>query len=266
MLLTLYHEGKLPSDEFAQGMALIEKSQNDLTALESKIRKLLDDLTDEKISVAIYLNSVRLLRKPAGTEKKTPVPKPASNVETTVPKTEISAPEIESPKVPQTSIVLRKTPGALSEEEVKIMLAKKNFYDRNWNKDSKGINHNYVEQTLNGDKIVLDKITSLMWQKSGSPNYLVYSDAENYIRELNNKSFAGFTDWRLPTLEEAMSLMEALMHRDLYIDTKFDRVQSRIWTSDKASYGSAWVVDFDNGLCILGRVDGYFYVRAVRSG
>lgn len=73
ILLALYDEGKLPSDEFAQGMALIEKRQHDLTAIESKIRKLLDDLADEKISVAIYLNSVRLLRKPVGIEKKTPM-------------------------------------------------------------------------------------------------------------------------------------------------------------------------------------------------
>jgi len=92
ILLALYHEGKLPSDEFELGMVLIEKRQHDLTAMESKIRKLLDDLADEKISVAIYLNSVRLLRKPAGTGKTTPVPKPEQKIETKepiIPKTKL---------------------------------------------------------------------------------------------------------------------------------------------------------------------------------
>jgi len=127
------------------------------------------------------------------------------------------------------SIALRKTPATLSEEQVKTMLAEKNFYDSSWNKDGKGLTHNYVEQTLNGDKIVLDKTTGLMWQQSGSHNYMVYSDAEKYIRELNDKSFAGFTDWRLPTLEKAMSLMETQKKNgDLYIDSNFDQTQRRI--------------------------------------
>jgi len=288
ILLALYHEGKLPSDEFSQGMALIEKRQHDLTAIESRIRKLLDDLTDEKISVAIYLNSVRLLRKPAGTGKTTPVPKSEPKVETKepiIPKTEppqisktketIKKPKpkvIKPKKVPKTAVVLRKTPATLSKEQVKAMLKKYDFYcDKPgllftaWsNLQGKGIIHDYEKQTLHGDKVVIDKTTGLMWQQSGSDDYITYAKARKYIDKLNTNSFAGFTDWRLPTLEEAMSLMAPKQHGELYIDPIFDRKQSWIWTSDKYSAGAAWSVSFSHGNCGHDALVTNLYVRAVR--
>ncbi len=278
ILLALYHEGKLPSDEFSQGMALLEKRQHDLTAIESKIRKLLDDLTDEKISVAIYLNSVRLLRKPTGSGKTTPVPKPEQKTETkesTVPKTKPpkiskSKKTIPKPKPKVEKLIrLRKTPTTLSKEQVKNMLKRYGFYcaksillSYSWsNPQGKGIPHNYLKQTLNGDKVVLDKATGLMWQQSGSPDEMTYATAKKYIRDLNTQRLAGYNDWRLPTLEEAMSLMEPKKD-ELYLDSVFDPAQLSIRTADKFSVSSAWTVSFYHGLCHIGISD--LYVRAVR--
>jgi serine/threonine-protein kinase len=68
--------------------------------------------------------------------------------------------------------------------------------------------NDYFEQTLDGDKVVIDSATNLMWQQAGSPEPMPYDSTERYIRELNNKAFAGFKNWRLPTLGEAMPLME----------------------------------------------------------
>lgn len=47
-----------------------------------------------------------------------------------------------------------------------------------------------------------------MWQQSGSENYMNYKDTQAYIEKLKKEKFAGYRDWRLPTLEGAMSLME----------------------------------------------------------
>ncbi len=64
--------------------------------------------------------------------------------------------------------------------------------------------------------IILDEATSLICQQSGSSEAMKYKSAIDWINEFNNKCFAGFNDWRVPTLEEAMSLVENEMkNRDL---------------------------------------------------
>jgi len=113
-------------------------------------------------------------------------------------------------------------------------------------------------------KLVVDHATGLMWQQSGSPNSMFYADAEKYIRDLNNQRFAGYHDWRLPTLEETMSLMEPKAHGDLYLDSIFDRKQRWIWTADEESTGVALVVYFSSGYCNPLPITSLYYVRGVR--
>ncbi len=103
---------------------------------------------------------------------------------------------------------------------------------------------------------------------------MTYPRAERYVRELNNQRFVDYSDWRLPTLEEAMSLMEPQKSSRLYIDLNFDRTQVKIWTADKQSTSRAWVVYFNDGVCFFDDLVEYrleyksakYYVRAVRSG
>jgi hypothetical protein len=53
----------------------------------------------------------------------------------------------------------------------------------------------------------------------------------------------------------------------LHIDLVFDQTQKLIWTADKESVGSAWVVNFSNGYCFIHPVDSSdYFVRAVRIG
>jgi len=115
------------------------------------------------------------------------------------------------------------------------------------------------------EKLVIDDVTSLMWQQSGSTNSMVYANAEKYIRELNDQRFAGYNDWRLPTLEEAMSLMAPKHHTVFCCDLVFDRKQSQIWTADKESAERAWGVHFDYGYCYPYVIANDYFVRAVRS-
>ena len=167
--------------------------------------------------------------------------------------------------------VLRSTPrDTLLPDEVGAMLKRYNFYNRDWgqswsNPQGEGID-NYF--TVSRDSLtVFDRATGLRWQRSGSDDYFYYSQAQAYIDSLNRKKFGGFRGWRLPTLEEAMSLMVPKEpDGDLYINLIFDRKQRWIWTADQyPAARAAWAVYFGGGDCDrLGvvLVDGH--VRAVR--
>jgi len=127
--------------------------------------------------------------------------------------------------------------------------------------------HRYEKLRRRGQLLVRDRTTGLLWQQNGSPDLVSTLDkAKKRVQELNWNAFAGYTDWRLPTLEEAMSLMERTERNgDLYIDPIFDKRQRWIWTCDKVKRASrAWAIYFSNGTCYNG-IDVYDSVCAVRS-
>jgi hypothetical protein len=155
----------------------------------------------------------------------------------------------------------------LSGADAASMIKQKGYYDEYKNPGGKGIAHQYEAKTLSADKVVFDHATGWMWQQSGSADFMYYQDAKKYINRLNREQFAGFTGWRLPTLEEAMSLMESeKKNGDLYINPVFDPKQGWIWTTDHYSASHAWGVFFDSGGCYDGDIAVFnIYVRAVRS-
>jgi len=154
---------------------------------------------------------------------------------------------------------------ALDGAQVVQMIKRNGYFDRRMNPDGKGFD-NKLQLQKNG-QVVYDKATGLMWQQSGSNKSMTYEAAKEWIQELNRKGFAGFHDWRLPTLKEAMSLMEPNENRNgLYIDSVFDK-QRWIWTSTLVKGESwAWYVHFDHGDCNPNLFNNDLYVRALRSG
>ncbi len=141
--------------------------------------------------------------------------------------------------------------------------------------------HDYELKSIKGDKVVIDYSTGLMWHQSGSDEYmswlserffgLEYSSrwnkVEQWVKKLNKRGYAGYNDWRLPSLEEAVSLLESSKkNSDLYIDPLFSDKQRWIWTSDKYNAGEVWAVTFDyGGVNSYGVHSRGNYVRPVRS-
>ncbi len=81
--------------------------------------------------------------------------------------------------------------------------------------------------------------------------------AKKWVPELNKQGYAGFSDWRLPTLEEAVSLLESSNEDgNLFIGSDFDKSQGSIWTCDSNAMDAhlilnkAWSVNFKHGLVI----------------
>lgn len=158
---------------------------------------------------------------------------------------------------------LRDHPMELSKDDVKAMLKKYNFYDRDWNKAG-DFKNDFKD---NGDGTITDHATGLMWQQSGSDRRMEYKDVPAYVEKINGEKLGGFDDWRLPTIEELASLLEnEEKNGELYIDPVFDERQWWCWSSDRKSGGGVWGVSFYYG-------DVYWYievlgrnVRLVRRG
>jgi len=156
----------------------------------------------------------------------------------------------------------RSEPALLSPDQVREMLRQHDFYERHWNKTAPGF-ANRLETA--GDGLALDFGSLLMWQRGGSAQPLSFEPAQDYIRQMNRDNFGGYRDWRLPTLEEAMSLVERdMLNRDLNIAGVFDPAQRAIWTADTESDTRKWSVSFYDGYCFPNDVRfKSFYVRAV---
>jgi hypothetical protein len=117
------------------------------------------------------------------------------------------------------------------------------------------INHDYEENIIEDDKVVIDHATGLMWHQSGSFKNISWKRAKKWVIKLNENGYAGFTDWRLPTLEETASLLEpSAENGNQFIDPAFDKTQSSVWTCDSnissssLSLDRAWSVNFNYSL------------------
>lgn len=90
-----------------------------------------------------------------------------------------------------------------------------------------------------------------MWQQGGSNVAMNYDKAKAWIKELNQTGYAGYHDWRLPTSEEAMSLVEPQKNEsNLYIDFVFNKEPMMIWTTDMVKDEPwSWFVCFEEGGC-----------------
>ena len=119
--------------------------------------------------------------------------------------------------------------------------------------------------------IVIDHETNLMWEQSGSGWGERDNNSMLYIAKLNRERFTGYSNWRLPTVEELMSLIEEEIFRSyLYINEVFDQNKECCLSADKRSSDSAWIVNFFSGEVVWRDLDSKNYapehhVRAVRS-
>jgi Protein of unknown function (DUF1566)/Trypsin-like peptidase domain len=96
--------------------------------------------------------------------------------------------------------------------------------------------HEYEVKTFRGIKVVIDHATDLMWEQFGSSTRMAWKETKGYIDTMNGEGQAGFSDWRLPTVEELASLLEPIGENNgLYIDPVFDPRQSACWSSDESA-------------------------------
>jgi len=127
---------------------------------------------------------------------------------------------------------------------------------------------NYVENIfhVNQDQTISDKRTALIWQQSGSQTMMNRRGADDYIRRLNEREFAGSSSWRLPTISELLTLFtknDSLAH--LCRPQLFDPTQINLWSADWRSESAAWYVNTDLEFAAWQDTDCSYHVRAVRD-
>ena len=126
----------------------------------------------------------------------------------------------------------------------------------------------YLENSLGvvKDGVIVDGTTNLVWQQSGSESPLQWEQAKDYINRINQQRFGGYEGWRLPTINELLSLLNPPPPgEDFCFQSQFSLVQKWIWSGDTRSKRAAWFVDVEMGFVASSDIlDGY-YAKAVCS-
>jgi serine/threonine-protein kinase len=116
------------------------------------------------------------------------------------------------------------------------------------------------------DGVIADGITNLAWQQSGSESSLQWDQAKQYIIRLNREKFGGYENWRLPTINELLSLLiPPPPGEDFCFQSQMSSVQKWIWSGDTRSKRAAWFVDVEMGFVTSGDILDCYYVKAVCS-
>ena len=159
--------------------------------------------------------------------------------------------------------LLPKEPRFLQEEDLSRLFAQWNFFDAEHHPAGR-----FANLLVDGgnEQTVIDLRTSLMWQRSGIDINSI-RQMRREIESLNTQGFAGYSDWRLPTVEEAMSLMEhELNDKGVYLHPCFSKSQPFIFVEARRKPGGYWFVDYKQGRLFWssGTIPGGFG-RLVRS-
>lgn len=137
---------------------------------------------------------------------------------------------------------------------------------------------------VNNDGTATDRLTGLMWEQkctdvTCTDEHNVFAtlpwraSATQWVTALNAARYAGYDDWRLPSLEEMRTLLTVVppCPTEPCPGAVWPRAQTATagyWTSTTFSVdkGRAWAVSFADGDVFTAEKNASLHVRAVRRG
>lgn len=157
----------------------------------------------------------------------------------------------QKPKVtpsPKRILRLRSQAKKMTGEQLKYFLKAKNIYEFRFNPD--GNFPNKLERLeLNENSVIRDKATGLMWYNGKLSGKESYKNANEWIAKLKKEKYWGHSDWRMPTVEEAATLLEKIKNsKGLRINNVFPAKLNSIWTCDQDEKNNRWVILLTSGL------------------
>lgn len=126
--------------------------------------------------------------------------------------------------------------------------------------------HAYTDQ---GDGTITDANTGLMWIQDETVAGIIGTASWTVAKQnCEDLEYAGFTDWRMPTIEELSTLRDAGRNNPA-INPLFTSQSSYYWSSTAYINNStdfAWIVNFWTGNVLWEWKTSAWYMRPVRSG
>ena len=116
-----------------------------------------------------------------------------------------------------------------------------------------------------------DNTTWCTWEVKTNDNWLDednWNDAQIYVAELNENRFGGITNWRLPTRQELVLLVNRGTHTPNIDSEWFHKTRYGYWTGTDfvLDIDQAWIVTFNRGNMTLEVKEDDRFVRAVSCG
>lgn len=135
---------------------------------------------------------------------------------------------------------LRQNPAIIGEQEIEPIVRQYNFFEKKMNPS--GDFPQYLVDSRN--LTVTDMVTNLMWQRTAS-ELMSFRKLQKWIEQTNEEKCDGFSDWRLPTIEEALSLLRPSTNDSgHYLHPCFTGKPGFIFTADRRKPGGYWFIDF----------------------
>lgn len=162
--------------------------------------------------------------------------------------------------------LLRSTYAEIDATAARAMLRRFAFFDRYEN--SRGNFSGQLHRaTVPGAARIEDQTSGLIWLAGGSEQAIAFSTIPAWLAELNRSDGAG-APWRLPTLEEAASLLTRERGaKGLFINPMFSADIPEIWTGDHVlgQPDKVWVVLFGDGCLGMQTDSARCFIRPVHT-
>ena len=144
--------------------------------------------------------------------------------------------------------------------------ASADFYGQDAQYRSKCKAQSFTTKTISNQKVVVDNNTGLEWQQTLSTSTYTWANAKTYC---SNLTYAGYSDWRLPTRQELLTIVDLNRLTPAINTTYFPNTTSKHFWSSSSYAGksdNAWNVSFSSGqVGNGGKSSNTLYVRCVRG-
>jgi hypothetical protein len=165
----------------------------------------------------------------------------------------------------QSKVKLRAEYKTLDKSNVESMIKQHDFFDNIMNEPG-NFESEFERSNIGDSPVVIDYKTDLMWYDGQSTDKMTFNDAEKWLKNLNKNDYAGYSDWRFPTLEEAASLLKSKQNsKGMHIDPIFSGNSTTIWTNDRFRSNNLWIILFNAGIAQISYEDKQSQVLPVRS-